>query len=199
MALFVQICDPVRRESEMRKTCKTKIKQDHNTPIASWSSDLHLAAFCSYLFFPKRNGRIVCRKHSTQRWNKVFLAIEQRSTLVTGTIYGCDELQCLSQHLKNADKKKGQNPKRNFGRIKMRISQGGFKIYCTEGPKEALSGEMYRRCSSDTDTIFRNFVDPFLQGTSLVLQIGSHGSHLMDKKEQYFNQHFFIRFYLIST
>lgn len=71
-------------------------------------------------------------------------------------------------------------------RIKMRISLGGFTVYCAEGPKEALSEEMYRRWSSDTDTILRYFVDPFLQGTPLVLQIGGHGSHLTDKKKQYF-------------
>lgn len=50
--------------------------------------------------------------------------------------------------------------------------------------QKGLSGEMYKRCSSDTDTIFRDFVDPFLQGTSLVLQVGGHGSYLKNEKKQ---------------
>jgi hypothetical protein len=35
----------------------------------------------------------------------------------------------------------------------MRISHGGFTVYCMEGQKEVVSEEMYRRSSSDTDTI----------------------------------------------
>jgi len=97
MEFFVQICDPVRRESEMRKTCKTKkIKQDYNTPIASWSSALHLQHFVAICFF--RNGMAELFAGSTEPKVEQSFPCNQAmlNITVTGTIYGCDELPCLS-------------------------------------------------------------------------------------------------------
>lgn len=44
-------------------------------------------------------------------------------------------------------------------------------VYCMEGPKGIISGEVYRRRSSDTNIIFRYFVDPVLQNISLVFKL----------------------------
>ena len=62
-------------------------------------------------------------------------------------------------------------------------------VYCMEGPKGIISGEVYGRRSSGTNIIFRYFVDPVLQDISLVFQIGGHGSNLRKGRHGILNQH----------
>jgi hypothetical protein len=94
-------CSKRKRDA---KNCKIKIKQDYNTPIASWSSALHFAAFCSYLF--SRNGMAELFAGSTAVEQTLPCFRAMLNITVTGTIYGCDELPCFVLAFKMLTKKK---------------------------------------------------------------------------------------------
>ena len=90
MELFVQICDPVRRESEMRKTCKTKINHDCNTPIAS---SLHFVAIC----FSETEWQNYCRKHSTYQGGTKF-SLQSHIYMVSSHLPVCLPEMSNAQH-----------------------------------------------------------------------------------------------------
>ena len=108
MEFFVQICDPVRRDSEMRKTCKTKINHDCNTPIAS---SLHFVAIC---FFRKGMGELFAGSTAPKVGQSFPCNQAMLNITVTGTLYDCDELPCFVLAFKMLTK------------IKVRIQNGSL-------------------------------------------------------------------------